>query len=92
MSDFTALFFSLIIVSLLIAHDVERRRNVELLKELAILQKSSTVNEFVKYEEKDIEIPEEDDDNDFSSYVSISDASPEELAGAKINLTPYTKK
>jgi len=91
MSDLSAFVIVGVVVSLLIAHDIERRRNVELIKELAVLSKASTINEFTTYEEKEAEIPENEEDNDFSSYVSISEATPDELRNATINLTPFQK-
>jgi hypothetical protein len=68
--------------------DKERALFIETIKELSVLLKSDTVQTFSEYSEKDVEIKEEDEDDDFSSYVSISDASPEELRNATINLTP----
>ena len=91
MSDLSAFVIVGVVVVLLIAHDIERRRNVELIKELAILSKSNTVNEFTAYAEKEVEIKEDEEDEDYSSYVSISEATPDELRNATINLTPYQK-
>lgn len=68
--------------------DKERTLFIETIKELSILLKSDTVQKFAEYSDKDVEIKEEEEDEDFSSYVSISDASPEELRDATINLTP----
>ena len=71
--------------------DKERALFIETIKELSILLKSDTVQKFAEYQEKDVEIQPEEEDDDYSSYVSISDASPEELRDATINLTPLQK-
>ena len=71
--------------------DKERALFIETIKELSILLKSDTVQKFAEYQEKDVEIQPEEEDDDYSSYVSISDASPDELRDATINLTPLQR-
>lgn len=91
MGELTGVIVGIVILFLSVSNYVERKKNLELIRELAILSKANTVNEFAKYEEKDVEIPDDEDDNDFSSYVSISEATPDELRNATINLTPFQK-
>lgn len=80
--------FSSLVAYILYTQNKERILFIQTMKELSVLLKSDTVKTFAEYQEKDVEIKEEEEDEDFSSYVSISDASPEELRNATINLTP----
>lgn len=92
MGELTGVVVGILILFLSVSNYVERKKNMELIRELALLSKANDLKDFSNHIEKDTQIEEDDDeDNDFSSYVSISEATPEELRTATINLTPLQK-